>query len=319
MALPRPHGRSQWIALAQGRLVNILSVRIAANIRQLEVKVCEAGPEDKRPQPHILSLAVTRLIDAGRVRIYTPEGLSGHDETRFYTLREFYPDRARARVADLMLHYRMHRWLANTDEYCSSVLEGLVRSSFDAAGGYQFLGKLPKPASLDAVYTRGGLQLGVEVKNTRPWVYPMTAAVWVMIRKCLQLDAVPLLIARKIGYLTRTAFAAIGALSYEVHRQFFAPAVAHLLGPIQHKDALGYKDVIAVAPDQPLPFLARFLQTLVPHELPAYRRRWEGRHDLLQEFAVRRGLGDPNLSDEQRRVHEVDFYEAVFGTREYEV
>jgi hypothetical protein len=40
------------------RFCNVLSARVAANIRQLEVKISESGPADKRPQPHILNVAL---------------------------------------------------------------------------------------------------------------------------------------------------------------------------------------------------------------------------------------------------------------------
>ena len=61
MPLPVPKGRGAWVALAGIRLRLVLGRRIAATIRQLEVKICESGRADIRPEPHILAEALRLL------------------------------------------------------------------------------------------------------------------------------------------------------------------------------------------------------------------------------------------------------------------
>lgn len=314
MPLPTPTSRQEWVQLAQIRITNILRSRIAANIRQLEVKVSESGPPDKRPQPHILQEALQNLLKAGILRKFTPKGESRQLESIFYTLAAYYPDRTRERVADLLVPYRLHRMLAGTDEYCSRPLEEIARASFNSAGPYEYLGKLPKAAPLDGVYRHSTLMLGLEVKNHREWIYPMTSAVWVMVRKCLELDALPLLVPRKIAYITRAIFARIGVMGFEFYRQVFAPAVAHLLPEIQHTDRLGYKDVVALPPE-PYPPLVAFLQTTLPARIAEYRERWAASRELLTEFAINRNLGDPKMTEKERQQHYNEFARALFQGR----
>lgn len=190
-------------------------------------------------------------------------------------------------------------------------LENIVRASFEAATGYEHLGKLPQKAPLDGVYRWQPLLLGVEVKNHREWIYPMTAAVWVMIRKCLELDALPLLVSRKIAYITHSVFARLGIMGFEFYRQIFAPEVGHHLTDIQHTDRLGYKDVIALPPE-PYPPLVAFLQTTLPARMEENRETWLASRELLTEFAIRRKLGDPEMTERERQTHYNEFARQLF-------
>jgi hypothetical protein len=192
---------------------------------------------------------------------------------------------------------------------------GTPRCLIEAEGRYAFKGRLPARTPLDGVYDLDGALVGVEVKNWREWVYPMSETVWVMVRKCLELDAVPLLVCRKMAYVNRVMFGRLGMLGFEFYRQVFSERVAHLLPPIQHKDRLGYKDVIAVSQAAHDP-LVRFLRDTVARQLPTYRERWERNRELLTEFAVNRGLGDSHTPARERQHHEPAFFAAVFGTEE---
>ena len=312
MALQTPTSYAGWVHLAEARLVNILEVRIAANIRQLEAKISESGPADKRPQPHIVQVALKNLIGQGQVKILYAKREAKGPDTRFYTLAQHYPEPARKRVAQLMVPYRVFRMLANTEEYCAAVLEDIVRASFGTDSRYAFTGKLPTDRPLDATYVFDKSRIGVEVKNHREWIYPMTGEVWQMIAKCLALDALPVLVAREIGYLTRAVFAQLGIMGFAFHRQVFHPDVAHLLVDIQHTARLGYKDVIAM-PAEPYGPLCVFIQSALPATLGANRTKWAQRRPLLEEFAITRNLGSKNMKDTDRQEHRAEFMGALFG------
>ncbi|HEY6073824.1 MAG TPA: hypothetical protein VIV15_10625, partial [Anaerolineales bacterium] len=107
---------SRWVRTAESRTISILKARIAANIRQLEVKICESGPANLRPNPHVLSLAIKNLEARGLLQSIKPPRERGREESRFYTLREYYPDLARQRVEDLLVHLRVHRLLTDKEE-----------------------------------------------------------------------------------------------------------------------------------------------------------------------------------------------------------
>lgn len=208
MALPEPKGKESWIALAQLRITRVLQRRVAATIRQLEVKICESGPPKKRPQPHILDTAIERMVKGDQLIPMKPPRLKADEqETTFLTLPPYYPEPATQRMRELLVYYRLYRTWAETQEYCGDVLERVVENTFVAAGAqYQHLGRLPMGmpdvGELDGVWELNGQRIGVEAKNWRAWIYPSSPAIWKMIRKCLVVDAVPFLVAREVAYIT---------------------------------------------------------------------------------------------------------------------
>jgi len=311
MPLTKPSGQSEWISLAETRIQNVPRTRIAATIRQLEVKISESGPAHLRPEPHNLKNALDNLRRSGTVRQIKPRGERRHEEAIFYTLQDSYPQPANTRVQELLVPYRTHRMLTDNEDYCSKHLEDIVQASFHAVPDYTYKGRLPEDAPLDGVYRHGSYLLGVEVKNVREWVYPMSGRIWVMLRKCLEIDALPFFVTRKMPYITRSVFSRLGILGFEVYRQVFSPSVAHLLTDIQHTDRLGYKDVIALPP-APLPPLVVYLQNTFRAQIAVYHKQWKRQSDLLAEFVIDRNLGHPDMRDTERGQHYDDFANAVF-------
>jgi hypothetical protein len=298
---PTPSGHDAWVDLAERRIISVLTTRIAANIRQLEVKISEAGPDNIRAEPHYLTYALKRLKRSGIIVPIKPPG-ERQEEATFFTLATNYPQPARSRVEDLLFPYRMHRWLAGTRDYCAHVLEVIVEQSFDAAGGYKYRGKPPKSTPLDGAYEIGTEKIGMEAKNVREWVYPTSREIWMMVKKCLTINAIPLLVTRKTSYIARATMDKLGIMYFETFRQFFSLRTANYLIDIQHTDKLGYKDVIAVG-TTPNPFLVNYLQNTLPAQIAEYRTRWDAMHDFLEEFARRRGFGDADTKDEERTKH----------------
>jgi hypothetical protein len=106
--------------------------------------------------------------------------------------------------------------------------------------------------------------------------------VWPLLSKCLQIDAVPVLVAREVSYLAKQVFRTIGVLRLEFHRQVFSPLVAQMLPFIQDIDGLGYKDVIAL-PSSPHPTVTGFANHTVPRFLKDYHRAWMRHRDIVAE------------------------------------
>ncbi|MGH8679291.1 MAG: hypothetical protein ACREUQ_13200, partial [Burkholderiales bacterium] len=66
-------------------------------------------------------------------------------------------------------------------------------------------GKLIASGPLDFLLAAPtGTIAGVEVKNIRPWIYPKSEDLKEFLRKCCSIDAVPVLIARRISYVARS-------------------------------------------------------------------------------------------------------------------
>jgi hypothetical protein len=95
---------------------------------------------------------------------------------------------------------------------------------------------------------------GIEVKNVRPWLYPHSALVVDLISKCLALDCIPVLIARRIHYVTHRLLSACGLVIHETFNQRLPNSEADLAARAAHKLLLGYHDIrVGNDPDARLP------------------------------------------------------------------
>jgi hypothetical protein len=127
---------------------------------------------------------------------------------------------------------------------------------------------------------------GVEVKNTRAWIYPEHGDVRDLLEKCCALDLVPILIARRIHYTTTRLLLPRGGIVSEVYNQRLPESDASLAERARHKNLLGYHDILlGNQPDARMLKLAQKLASL----LPEARRKFEsGGREQLDAFARRR-------------------------------
>ena len=115
--------------------------------------------------------------------------------------------------------------------------------------------------------------VGVEAKNIREWLYPHRDEVAQLLLKCCQLDAVPVLIARRIHFLTGRVFRTCGIVTHEMFTQLYPAADIDLANQAKHKNLLGYHDIrVGNAPDQRL---LKFTLVNLPKILPAARRDFD--------------------------------------------
>ncbi|HYH81940.1 MAG TPA: hypothetical protein VEX86_19195, partial [Longimicrobium sp.] len=127
---------------------------------------------------------------------------------------------------------------------------------------------------------------GIEAKNVRPWMYPDRPEVRDLLRKCVFLDAVPVLIARRIHYSTFSVLNHCGVLLHQSYNQLFPEADRALAALAADKKLLGYHDVrVGNEPDARL---RRFLLEHLPSLLPDARASFEANKDLLEAFTVGR-------------------------------
>jgi hypothetical protein len=274
------------VNVADRRLRNVLGQRIAATSAQLDVKICESGPPDQRPDPHIVSAA---LAGSGHFQRRRFKGSTDPNDPHLWFLAGTDPALLQQREDQIHLPYDLYRFLSQRKSYCGDVLEKIVSASFEMAAGYIPTAPRQAASPLDHVYELEGIRLGVEDKNIRAWQYPHTAEIWKVLKKCILEDAQPLLIARKIQWLTFRVFSEIGAMGFEFHRQVFAENTSSLLRDIQHTDLLGFKDVIAVK-IAPHPPLVTFLDTTLRKNLPEFARRWAEHRGIVEEYAVTQDL-----------------------------
>jgi hypothetical protein len=125
--------------------------------------------------------------------------------------------------------------------------------------------------------------LGIECKNIRPWLYPDREEVTETIRKCLALNCVPLIIGRRVPYVSFMLLSKCGVLFHQNYGQVFPVSHTALADQARHKDLLGYHDIrVGNEPDQRL---QTFLGTTLPTIADGARAKVDTFRDLLEPFA----------------------------------
>ncbi|MEY2605693.1 MAG: hypothetical protein QOH31_3509, partial [Verrucomicrobiota bacterium] len=100
------------------------------------------------------------------------------------------------------------------------------------------------------VLASSGNWLGLECKNIREWLYPDREEVRETISKCLQLNCVPVIIARRIPYVTFRLLRPCGVIIHQTYNQLFPSSEQNLADRARHKLNLGYHDIrLGNAPD----------------------------------------------------------------------
>lgn len=125
--------------------------------------------------------------------------------------------------------------------------------------------------------------LGIELKNIREWMYPHRREVMDTLLKCCQLDAVPVIVARRIPYVTFSLLNRCGVIVHQTYNQLYPDADRELAALVRDKRLLGYHDVrLGNLPDSRL---RRFLGLHLPKLADTARQRFVQHIGLLHDFA----------------------------------
>lgn len=287
------------VDLARRRLENILRDRILATEKQLESKISEAGPENQRCDPHVLSQALRELVKEQRI-----SSLTGPRDSKFFYLKSIYDPhnpKHNERKEYLFSLYNQYREAAQHQPHCGEILEQIIWNSVNASELYNPIGslrhpvkdfgELTLPGELDLILlekNRMNSAVVIEAKNIREWIYPTSAELWQLISNAVAfadtgMDTLPVLVSRKIQYATRLLFKRIGILGLSTHSQFFAEDLADKLLEVQNKDGLGFHDIAFGY--KKLPWLDNFLNSTIPKEGPKAQQVFSEQKELLREFA----------------------------------
>lgn len=269
-------------------------------MRQLEKKICEAGPEDKRPDPFVLGEAIDELVEEEEI------GEERLEEGRlpvFYTAGDFDGTRGsdKRRREYILGLYREYHGLMDSG-LVGKALERVVYSAAErvAAGRFTILGSPDGPVKTGTVISGKTVErepdlifigcggtgnvVDVEVKNLREWLSASSEEVWSLIGRALRIDAVPVLITRKVLGPSFYIFRRIGLLAWQVHFQFFPPEMERRVAKIRHKDGLGFADVRCT--HEPTPSLVRYIGEHLPRLVPAAKEIFLGHKDMLSRYAI---------------------------------
>lgn len=288
--------------MAKKRIRSVLARHTIASHRTLEQKIADAGPSNQRINPHVLANAFHELQSAGE--------LSQRQEGNGTWL---YLSSAPAGLVESRLADQLALWSLTQDGKLTTrigqTLEIAVYRAMLPQQSYKFLGaytdlhahddktlysKEEPPAVLDG-NSIGKRRLdfvlshpaagwvGVEVKNKREWLYPGSADIRDLLSKALTVDAVPVLIARRIPFVTFRLLSPCGLIIHQTYNQLFPKSENELAARLREKTLLGYHDIrVGNDPDSRL---KKFMVANLPRILPDARARFEHHRDLLEAYA----------------------------------
>lgn len=294
--------RQERRLLGEKRLCNILQRQIAANARTLEQKISDAGPTNQRIDPHILTESRSSLQRRNTILALQKGGIP------WYHLATTDPLTVNERVSELVsLHSQTQQrqfvtLLGQTLEIAvfrallaQSILDHFGHfSDLDTHDDSTLYKKEEPPTSISGRQIASGKKLdflihygeagyaGLEIKNTREWLYPDRTEIRELLAKCCSLNVVPVLIARRIHFSTFSILNRCGVIIHQTFNQLYPNSARDLAERVRDKKLLGYHDVrVGNLPDARL---TKFIEVNLPTVLPVARHNFESFKDLLSAY-----------------------------------
>lgn len=288
--------------IARIRIVRLLENHGIANSRTIEQKISDAGPFGQRIHPHILTGVRNTLVQEGVVL------RAKHASVDWYfsagAPQEFVQSRLNAQlpIYQALTHGGFATRLGQTLEIAT--YRALAQTDFEYYGRFKDLevhddstmySKEEPPQHIGNRSLAGQKRLdfivrdpkagplGIECKNIREWMYPDRSEIREALEKCVALNSVPVLIARRIPFVTFKVLNTCGVIFHQVYNQLFPAADAGLAAQVRHKELLGYHDVREG--NEPDPRLLKFIQQNLPLISAEARHKFDEYHDLLASFA----------------------------------
>lgn len=294
--------RADRDALAEKRLLANLKAHGIATTRTLEQKISDGGPFNQRIDPHVLTPARNRLVGAGKIKIYEFEGAAWYflpDITQAKLNERFgaqLPIYRGINAGNLPMRVGQTLEIATYKALLAGSLEEfsgrfLDLSTHDDSTMYkkeeppQHIGRraLSGNKNLDFLIRHPSARyLGVECKNVRVWLYPHDSEIKETLQKCLALDAVPVLIARRIPYVTFVVLSRCGVIMHQLYNQLLPNAAAVIAAQAKEKTLLGYHDIrLGNEPDDRL---LTFIGVNLPKVADDAREKFDRYKDLLESY-----------------------------------
>jgi hypothetical protein len=271
--------------------------------RTLEQKISDAGPDGQRIDPHILTdvrremqqeYRIIRSVHANTPWFHLVETPQAVVQRR---LNEQLPISQELNRQSLIVRLGQALEIATYKALLRSDLEfhGRFRDldSHDDSTPYskeeppQHIGprSLVGDQRLDFLVRHPEAKhLGVECKNVREWLYPDRQEIKATLAKCVALDCVPVLIGRRIPYVSFLLLSTCGVILHQNYNQLFPVADTPLAERARDKRLLGFHDIRIG--NKPNDRLLRFITTNLVRAAPAARAKFDEYKDLLGRFAT---------------------------------
>lgn len=295
--------REERDKIAETRLLRIVGNHTIATARTLEQKISDAGPFNQRIDPHVLTTVRNRLVAEKRLTrwndpsgtpwYYPPDAQNPKLNERFqaqHPVHAAFSGERSVRIGQA-LEIAVYRALCLTEE---AEFFGRFRD-LDAHDDSSLYSKEEPPRHLGVRALPGDLTLdfilrdpeagyvGVECKNVRTWLYPDREEVTETLKKCLALRCLPVIIGRRVPYVSFMLLSKCGVLFHQNYTQLLPESEKALADQARDKNLLGYHDIRVG--NQPDSRLRRFLDTTLPKIIPGARARFDDYADLLEAFA----------------------------------
>jgi hypothetical protein len=115
------------------------------------------------------------------------------------------------------------------------------------------------------------------------WLYPHDSELKEALQKCLALDAVPVLIGRRIPYVTFVVLSRCGVIMHQLYNQLLPNTAADIAAQAKQKTLLGYHDIrLGNDPDDRL---LKFIGVNLPKIADDARAKFDEYKDLLDSYA----------------------------------
>jgi len=290
------------VGIARHRLFRVLERHGIATARTLEQKISDAGPFNLRIDPHVLTIVRNHLVQQDEIRVIRK------NNTPWFYLNPTPKETVRTRLAAQLPILQATQKTAFTKRLGQALeiatYRALLQQNYlDHLGSFVDLEshddskpykKEDPPRSLNGNHLSGDGRLdflvrhpeaawaGIEVKNVRPWIYPAAEEVTDLLLKALELDCVPVLIARRFPFVTFKVLSQCGMVFHQTYNQLYAQADEALSETARDKSLLGYHDIrVGNHPDKRL---CKFITTNLPKVLPEAREKFKDYKDLIGGF-----------------------------------
>jgi hypothetical protein len=292
-------------ALARKRITSVLTSHTIATMRTLEMKISDAGPFNQRIDPHILTDVRDEMLAEGVLARFQA---APNRPPWFYlgnTQKAVFQKRL-AVLAPLQVEYTTQSIGMRVGQALEiAVYRSLINYAFDFFGGFPDLDShddsklfskaepprqigqnfIPDAQLLDFIVEVGdGDWAGVECKNIREWLYPEREELRELISKCLYLNCIPVLIARRIHISTFFVFNKCGVIFHQTYNQRVPESEAELADKVKAKDTLSYFDI--KLGNQPDARLDTFIGTNLNKIASEAREKFEAHKDLLVAYCL---------------------------------
>ena len=297
------------VQIAMSRLPNVLETNSVANLRTLEQKISDQGPEDQRVDPHLLRLALLEVVSTRKqIKEIKPSDShvswyanAGHDKktvsVKLATLIPIYEKVAHGGFPNLIgdaleiVVFRCLQAAVSADPRCSFLGSIDYNGRTDKHGRFK---KIDPPlhfmhgtahGPVDFIFTHPNIgPLLVECKNVREWLYPDDGKIKELLRKSCSTGAVPLIVSRRIHYTTVTnLLEPAGIIAHQSYYQYYPDDDASLIAEVQNKRGLGFSDVRSWK--NPHARTGRFFNSLLPDFGEEMAKRFRKNKAVLKEYA----------------------------------